>query len=120
MEREGGIYNNKIKGFAEKDVLYPWTFCIYGRFVGWTFCRLDDLYPWTFCIYGRFVERMFCREGRYVEGRFVDGRFVEGRFVEGHFVVVPFRRIFPPLLSAPSQLQIANPNFVLICLREYL
>jgi hypothetical protein len=39
------------------------------------------LYPWTFCIYGRFVERTFCREGCYVEGRFVDGRFVEGRFV---------------------------------------
>jgi hypothetical protein len=47
------------------------------------------LYPWTFCIYGRFVERTFCREGRYVEGRFVDGRFVEGRFVEGRFVLVP-------------------------------
>ncbi len=39
------------------------------------------MYPWTFCIGGRFVERMFCQEGRYVEGRFVDGRFVEGRLV---------------------------------------
>jgi hypothetical protein len=38
--------------FVSKDVLdpwafrihgYPWTFCIYGRFVGWTFCRLDVL-----------------------------------------------------------------------------
>ncbi len=48
------------------------------------------MYPWTFCIYGRFVERTFCREGRHVEGRFVDGRFVEGRFVEGRFVLVPY------------------------------
>jgi hypothetical protein len=54
-EREGVIYNKKIKGFVEKDVLYPWTFCIYGRFVGWTFCRggrfvsMDVLYLWTFC-----------------------------------------------------------------------
>ncbi len=56
-----------------------------GRFV-----EEDVLYPWTFCIYGRFVERTFCQEGRYVEGRFVDERFVEGRFVEGRFVVVPF------------------------------
>ncbi len=47
------------------------------------------MYPWTFCIGGRFVESTFCREGRYVEGRFVDGRFVEGRFVEGRYVQVP-------------------------------
>jgi hypothetical protein len=46
------------------------------------------LYPWTFCIYGRFVERTFCREGRYVEGRFVDGRFVEGHFVQVRFILV--------------------------------
>jgi hypothetical protein len=58
------------------DVLYPWTFCICRRFVGWTFCRgglfvsMDVLYLWS------FVERTFCREGRYVEGRFVDGCFV--------------------------------------------
>jgi hypothetical protein len=50
---------------------------------------MDVLYLWTFCIYGRFVERAFCRERRYVEGRFVDGRFVEGRSVEGRFVLVP-------------------------------
>jgi hypothetical protein len=48
------------------------------------------LYPWMFCIYGRFVERTFCQEGRYVEGRFVDGCFMEGRFVEGRFVLVPY------------------------------
>jgi hypothetical protein len=42
-----------------------------GRFV-----EEDVLYPWTFCIGGRFVERTFCQEGCYVEGRFVDGRFV--------------------------------------------
>ncbi len=51
------------------------------------------MYPWTFCIYGRFVERTFCREGRYVEGRFVDGRFVEEHFAEGCFVVVPQYRV---------------------------
>jgi hypothetical protein len=69
--------------------LYPWTFCIYERFVEGLFVKEDVLYPWTFCIYGRFIERTFCREGRYVEGRFVDGRFVEGCFVEGRFVLVP-------------------------------
>jgi hypothetical protein len=52
------------------------------------------LYPWTFCIYGRFVERTFRREERYVEGPYVEGCFVkgrvmEGRFVEGHFVLAP-------------------------------
>jgi hypothetical protein len=61
---------------------------LFGRFV-----EEDVLYPWTFCIYGRFVERMFCREGRYVEGRFVDGRFVEGRFVEGRFVLAPINTV---------------------------
>jgi hypothetical protein len=57
------------------------------------------LYPWTFCIYGRFVERTFCREGRYVEGRFVDGRFVEGRLVEGRFVLVPVAHMRTSVLS---------------------
>ncbi len=38
----------------KKDVLYPWTFCVCGRFVGGTFCRgglfvsMDVLYLWTF------------------------------------------------------------------------
>jgi hypothetical protein len=64
-------------------------FCICGRFE-----EEDVLYPWTFCIYGCFVKRMFCREGRYVKGRYVKGRFVEvhfveGRFVEGRFVLAP-------------------------------
>ncbi len=65
--------------------MYPWTFCIYGRFVGWMFCRggrfasMDVLY-----------RRMFCQEGCYVEGRFVDGRFMEGRFVEGRFLLVSY------------------------------
>jgi hypothetical protein len=54
-EREGVIYNKKIKGLVERDVLYSWMFCIYGRFVGWTFCRggrfvsMDVLYLWMFC-----------------------------------------------------------------------
>jgi hypothetical protein len=65
-EREEVIYIKKV----EKDVLYPWTFCIYGRLVVGRFVEDDVLYPWT-----------FCREGRYVEGRFVDGCFVKGRFV---------------------------------------
>jgi hypothetical protein len=86
--------------FVEKDVSYPWTFCISGRFVDWTFCRggcfvsMDVLYLWTFCIYGHFGERMFCREGRYAEGHFVEGRFVEGRFVEGRFVLAPYFFLF--------------------------
>jgi hypothetical protein len=54
------------------------------------FVEEEVLYPWAFCIGGRFVERTFCQKGRYVEGRFVDGRFVEGRFMEGRFVLVPF------------------------------
>jgi hypothetical protein len=28
-EREGVIYNKKIKGFVEKDVLYPWKDVLY-------------------------------------------------------------------------------------------
>jgi hypothetical protein len=36
-------------------------FCIYGRFV-----EKDVLYPWTFGICGRFVGWMFCRGGRFV------------------------------------------------------
>ncbi len=56
------------------------------------------MYPWTFCIGGRFVERTFCREGRYVEGRFVDGRFVEGRFVLVP-IKLPARSAEAPLLG---------------------
>jgi hypothetical protein len=48
-ERKGVIILKNMRGsegrfvsmdvLLEKDVLYPWTFCICGRFVGWTFCR---------------------------------------------------------------------------------
>jgi hypothetical protein len=60
----------------KEDILYPWTFCICGRFVEGRFVEEDVLYRRTFCIGGRFVEgrfvgRTFCSEGRLVEGRFV-------------------------------------------------
>jgi hypothetical protein len=69
--------------------LYPWTFCICGRFVEGRFAEEDVLYRRTFCIGGRFVEGRFV-EGCYVEGRFVGRTFCsEGRFVEGRFVLAP-------------------------------
>jgi hypothetical protein len=36
---------------------------------------MDVLYLWTFCREGHYVG------GRFVDERFVEGRFVEGRFV---------------------------------------
>ncbi len=61
------------------DVLYPWMFCICGRFVEGRFVEEDVLYGRMFCIgfveghcvEGRFVGRMFCSEGRFVEGRVI-------------------------------------------------
>jgi hypothetical protein len=81
--------------FVEEDVLYPWRFCIYGRFVKRMFCR-EGRY-----VEGRFVDGRFM-EGRYVEGRFVDGRFMEGRFVEGRFALVPiFCVIYGKCINGP-------------------
>ncbi len=69
--------------FVEKDVLYPWMFCIYGRFVGWTFCRggrfvsMDVLYLWTFWRKDVWYRRTL--RGRTFCGRMFHWRSFYGR-----------------------------------------
>jgi hypothetical protein len=50
--------------------LYPWMFCICGRFVERRFVEEEVLYRRTLCIHGYFVV------GRLVEGRFALRTFV--------------------------------------------
>ncbi len=79
--------------------MYPWTFCIYGRFVDWTFCRggrfvsMDVLYLWTFRRKEVLSRRTFC--GRTFCGWTFRGRTFCGRtFCNSTVLAITLRYIF--------------------------